>query len=124
MIFYRRPLTPLAPNWPPHGGMASALHVLVIPLVALHILAIGASALAEGKLVTRMVTGGTGPAPKRTQTGLACFLCVFGAQPVAAHPVLLMFDAIALMAAFTGAPSACAAALTGSACLNGTAFNA
>ena len=81
-ILYEAPLTPLAPELAaPMGAWHQRLHVLVIPLVALHVLAILAHRLwLKEKLVTRMVTGGTGPAPKRTQAGLALLaLCVFGA---------------------------------------------
>ena len=84
--------------------MASALHVLVITLVALHIGDIGASAMAQEKLVTRMVTGGTGTGAQThtSRAGPPC-LCVWGAQPVTTHPVLLMFNAIALMTALASA---------------------
>ena len=83
-ILYAAPLTPLAPELAaPMGVWHQRLHILVIPLVALHILAILAHRLwLKEKLVTRMVTGGTGPmpAPKSTQAGLALLaLCVRGA---------------------------------------------
>ena len=68
------------------GAWHQRLHVLVIPLVALHVLAILAHRLwLKEKLVSRMVTGGTSehavqPSAKRTQAGLALLaLCVFGA---------------------------------------------
>ena len=86
-ILYEAPLTPLAPELAaPMGAWHQRLHVLVIPLVALHVLAILAHRLwLKEKLVTRMVTGGSPehavqPSAKRTQAGLALLaLCVFGA---------------------------------------------
>ena len=85
-ILYEAPLTPLAPELAaPMGAWHQRLHVLVIPLVALHISAILAHRLwLKEKLVTRMVTGGTSehaaqPSAKRTQAGLALLvLCVGG----------------------------------------------
>ncbi len=86
-ILYEAPLTPLAPDWAgPMGAWHQRLHILVIPLVALHLIAILAHRLWLGeKLVSRMLTGGNkqdGPIilPKRTQAGLALLaLCVGGA---------------------------------------------
>ena len=85
-ILYEAPLTPLAPELAePMGAWHQRLHVLVIPLVALHISALLAHRLwLKEKLVTRMVTGGTSehaaqPSAKRTQAGLALLaLCVGG----------------------------------------------
>ena len=85
-ILYEGPLTAaaLAPDWAgPMGAWHQRLHFLVVPLVALHVLAILAHRLWLGeKLVSRMVTGGHGPeiSPKRTRAGLALLaLCVGGA---------------------------------------------
>ena len=84
-ILYEAPLTTLAPDLAaPMGAWHQRLHVLVIPLVALHGLALLVHRLWLGeKLVSRMVSGGdtgTLPAPKRTKAGLALLsLCVGGA---------------------------------------------
>ena len=86
-ILYEAPLTILAPELAaPMGAWHQRLHVLVIPLVALHVLALLAHRLwLKEKLVSRMVTGGTSehavqPSAKRTQAGLALLaLCVSGA---------------------------------------------
>lgn len=83
-ILYEAPLTPLAPELAaPMGAWHQRLHVLVVPLVALHVLAILAHRLWLGeKLVTRMIVGGEGasPSPKTTKAGLALLLlCVSGA---------------------------------------------
>ncbi len=86
-ILYEAPLTSLAPEWVgPMGAWHQRLHVLVIPLIALHLIAILAHRLWLGeKLVSRMLTGGrkeTAPiaTAKRTQAGLALLaLCVGGA---------------------------------------------
>jgi cytochrome b len=84
-ILYEAPLTTLAPDLAaPMGAWHQRLHVLVIPLVALHGLALLLHRLWLGeKLVSRMVSGGdtgTLPAPKRTKAGLALLsLCVGGA---------------------------------------------
>jgi len=73
------------------GAWHQWLHFLIIPLVALHVLALLVHRLWLGeKLVTRMVTGGANdaregeppntPDPKRTQAGLALLVvCVGGA---------------------------------------------
>ena len=86
-ILYEAPLTVVgaAPELAgPMGAWHQRLHILVIPLVALHVLALLAHRLWLGeKLVSRMVTGGEGrtlPSPKRTQAGLALLvICVGGA---------------------------------------------
>jgi cytochrome b len=88
-ILYEAPLTALAPDLAPDlagpmGAWHQRLHVLVIPLVALHVLALLAHRLWLGeKLASRMVSGGTGdtlPSPKSTKAGLALLsLCVGGA---------------------------------------------
>ena len=84
-ILYEAPLTTLAPDLAaPMGAWHQRLHVLVIPLVALHGLALLVHRLWLGeKLVSRMVSGGdtgTLPALKRTKAGLALLsLCVGGA---------------------------------------------
>ena len=84
-ILYEAPLTTLAPDLAaPMGAWHQRLHVLVIPLVALHGLALLVHRLWLGeKLVSRMVSGGdsgTLPAPKRTKAWLALLsLCVGGA---------------------------------------------
>ena len=84
-ILYEAPLTTLAPDLAaPMGAWHQRLHVLVIPLVALHGLALLVHRLWLGeKLVSRMVSGGdTGTLPtlKRTKAGLALLsLCVGGA---------------------------------------------
>ena len=84
-ILYEAPLTTLAPDLAaPMGAWHQRLHLLVIPLVALHGLALLVHRLWLGeKLVSRMVSGGdtgTLPAPKRTKAGLALLsLCVGGA---------------------------------------------
>ena len=88
-ILYEAPLSmafpELAEKWVgPMGAWHQRLHVLVIPLVALHVLALLAHRLWLGeKLVTRMITGGQSdslPSPKRTKAGLALLsLCVGGA---------------------------------------------
>jgi cytochrome b len=84
-ILYEAPLTTLAPDLAaPMGAWHQRLHVLVIPLVALHGLALLVHRLWLGeKLVSRMISGGdtgTLPAPKRTKAGLALLsLCVGGA---------------------------------------------
>ena len=86
-ILYEAPLTPLAPELAgPMGAWHQRLHVLVIPLVALHVLALLAHRLwLKEKLVSRMVTGGISEhgvpvSPKRTQAGLALLVnCVGGA---------------------------------------------
>lgn len=83
-ILYEAPLTALAPDWVgPMGAWHQRLHFLVVPLVALHVVAILAHRLwLKEKLVSRMLTGGDGPniSPKRTQAGLALLaVCVAGA---------------------------------------------
>jgi cytochrome b len=98
-ILYEAPLTPLAPALAdPMGAWHQRLHVLVIPLVALHVLAILAHRLwLKEKLVSRMITGrmitggdGTVPPhqttepqttePQTTKAGLTLLvLCVGGA---------------------------------------------
>lgn len=87
-ILYEAPLTPLAPELAsPMGAWHQRLHFLVIPLVALHLIAILAHRLWLGeKLVSRMVSGGArtgdGPMPtkKRTSAGLVLLaLCLGGA---------------------------------------------
>lgn len=93
-ILYEAPLTVagMAPELAgPMGAWHQRLHFLVIPLVALHVLALLVHRLWLGeKLVTRMVTGGANdtregelpntPDPKRTQAGLALLVvCVGGA---------------------------------------------
>lgn len=88
-VLYEAPLSmafpELAQKWDgPMGAWHQRLHVLVIPLVALHVLALLAHRLWLGeKLLTRMITGGQNdslPSPKRTKVGLALLsLCVGGA---------------------------------------------
>jgi len=96
-ILYEAPLTALAPELAdPMGAWHQRLHVAVIPLVALHVLAILAHRLwLKEKLVSRMITGRMTdeksgeksgetaflqPTKKRTVTGLVLLaFCVSGA---------------------------------------------
>lgn len=92
-ILYEAPLTALAPDLvAPMGAWHQRLHILVIPLVALHVLALLAHRLWLGeKLVTRMVVGKNAesdtqkrPQKKQTFYGLLLLgLCVGGALSLA-----------------------------------------
>ncbi|HAT08051.1 MAG TPA: cytochrome B [Rhodobiaceae bacterium] len=85
-ILYEAPLTPVVPELTaPMGAWHQRLHVLIIPMVALHILAVLVHRLwLKEKLVSRMVTGGPSdntvqPSVRRTQAGLTLLaLCVVG----------------------------------------------
>ncbi len=85
-ILYEAPLTSLVPELAePMGAWHQRLHVLIIPMVALHISALLIHRLwLKEKLVTRMVTGGASentvqPSASRTQAGVTLLaLCVVG----------------------------------------------
>lgn len=80
-ILYEAPLSVIgvAPELAgPMGAWHQRLHIFVIPLIALHLLALLAHRLWLGeKLVSRMVTGGQGEAqPNKKQTALGLLLLV------------------------------------------------
>lgn len=85
-VLYDAPLTAagLAPQLAgPMGAWHQSLHVVVIPLIALHVLAIAVHRFWLGeKLLARMINGGkTGqlPDPRRTRRGLILLaICVGG----------------------------------------------
>ncbi len=88
-ILYEGPLTVLMPSvFADWAGLAGKwhqlLHVLILPLVALHLAALIVHRLwLREKLVTRMITGGiAGPptAPARTWVGLVLLVICVGAS--------------------------------------------
>jgi cytochrome b len=95
-VLYEAPLTVLniMPEWAQQAGAwHESLHIVIIPLVALHLLAIMLHRLLLGeKLVSRMITGrdfhtanaARAPNPRRTKFGLALLaLCVCAALSLA-----------------------------------------
>lgn len=90
-VLYAAPLTALAPHWEATAGRWHIqLHTLVIPLIALHLLAVLLHRLVlKEKLVSRMVRGGTGAATsrRRTMAGLVLLaVCVGGALALTLLP--------------------------------------